>query len=148
MMAISSSNTRLLATALSSRFFAPAYSALACRRHSTITGIASPYTCSSPGPGSWVTNSRCSLHAGLHHRLLDRRQSRFCPVPSVLPGLRLRQPSHPLGLLLPQSLDLSRDCCPNLFEAASELPLQLLQPPLQGIVALPLPRRRRACPRL
>ena len=64
MMAISSSNTRLLATALSSRFFAPAYSALACRRHSTITGIASPYTCSSPGPGSWVTNSRCSLHAG------------------------------------------------------------------------------------
>ena len=37
---------------------------------------------------------------------------------------------------------------PEIVEAASELPLQLLDATLLGVIALPLPGRRRACPRL
>ena len=57
-IAISNSRIRSPATALLSLSFASMKSPHT-RRHSTISGVASPYTCSSPSSGSRVTSAGC-----------------------------------------------------------------------------------------
>ena len=74
--------------------------------------------------------------------------TRLAPLDNHRPVLSARsrlQPHQPplhlpprLGVLLSQRLDLSPDGCPNLVEAASEIPVQLIEPRLQGVIALPL----------
>ncbi len=74
--------------------------------------------------------------------------TRLAPLDNHRPVLSARsrlQPHQPplhlpprLGVLLSQRLDLSLDGCPNLVEAASEIPVQLIEPRLQGVIALPL----------
>ena len=74
--------------------------------------------------------------------------TRLAPLDNHRPVLSARsrlQPHQPplhlpprLGVLLSQRLDLSLDGCPNLVEAASEIPVQLIRPRLQGVIALPL----------